>query len=99
MATSQITHPTITLRLCPAEFVAYVQAHSGHLTTDAAVRIAGDLAEASSPWPNLPVITCYRHGDTCTASYDHGDGWYYITTDSYTDHAAAWADTIPVSAS
>ena len=91
------SNPRVTMRLTHREFVLFVANHSNHFTTEAGKRIAGELTEGSQyGYSTLRRITCKRHGESCTAAYDNGDGFYYVTTDAYSSESDAWQDTITV---
>ena len=83
-------NPRVTMRLTHHEFVLFVANHSNHFTCECGKRIAGELADGH------PRITCTRHGDTCTAEYDRGDGFYWVRTDAYPSEDLAWQDTVTV---
>lgn len=80
----------VTMRLTYDEFVRFVANHSGHFTTSAGKRIAGELESRFHPYK----ITCTRHGDTCIAEYDAG--FYWVRTDAYPSEDLAWQDTVTV---
>jgi len=95
MTAQQVTNPQVTMRLTYGEFVLFVANHSGHFTSEAGKRIAGELADGGQyGYATRRKITCHRHGDGCTAAYDNGDGFYYVTTDAYATEDQAWADTL-----
>lgn len=94
---STSTNPRVTMRLTYSEFERYVANHSGHFTSEAGKRIAGELAEGSQHgYRTLRKITCHRHGETCSAEYDNGAGFYLVSTSAYATEAEAWADTAAI---
>jgi hypothetical protein len=89
-------NPRVTMRLTHREFVLFVANHSGHFTCEAGKRIAGELADGSQyGYRTGRRIECRRH-EGCTATYDNGDGFYWVTTGAYASEAEAWADTVTI---
>ena len=88
-------NPTVTMRLTHREFVLFVANHSNHFTCEAGKRIAGKLAEGTQfGYSARRKIVCHAHGDSCTAEYDNGDGFYWVTTTAYATADEAWRDTV-----
>jgi hypothetical protein len=92
-----MTHTAVTMRLTHREFVLFVANHSNHFTSQAGIRIAGELMDgAQYGYRTGRRIVCHRHGDTCTATYDNGDGFFWVRTDAYDSEDAAWQDTATI---